>query len=87
MESILKLKRSLVTPPFPAYPDFDKPFMVKTDASKLCFGGVFAQKGEEEKVHPIRYVSRTIKQAEKHCHACEREALTVVFSLRQFRVY
>lgn len=86
-DAFQNLKKALVSPPVLAYPDFDKPFIVETDASKVGVGAVLAQKGKDGKVHPIQYSSRTMTKSERNYHACERESLAVIFALRHFRVY
>lgn len=81
------LKRKLTTPPLLAFPDFDLPFIVETDASCLSLGAVLAQKKEDDKIHPIQFASRTMTISEKKYATCEREALAVIFTLKKFRVY
>lgn len=82
-----KLKEALISPPVLSYPDFEKPFIVETDASKVAVGAVLCQRGEDGKVHPIEYASRTMTAAERGYSACEQESLAVVFALRKFRLY
>ena len=81
------LKEKLTTPPVPTFPNFEEPFVVETDASSVCLGAVLAQKKEDGRIHPVQYASRTMTPAERNYSACEREALAVVFALKNFRVY
>lgn len=81
------LKQALTTPPVLAFPDFDEPFEVETDALTKAVGAVLSQKKEDGRVHPIQFASRTMNAAEKKYSACEREALVVVFALKKFRIY
>ena len=81
------LKQRLTTPPVLAFPEFEAPFIVGTDASSVAFGALLAQKKADEKVHPIQYTNRTMAAAERNYSACEREALAVIFALKKFRVY
>ena len=67
-----KLKTALVTPPVLAYPDFEEPFVVETDASNVALGAVVAQKKEDGKDHPIEYASRTMSAPERKYTTCER---------------
>ena len=63
-----------------AYPDFNAPFEIHTDASKLQIGAVISQKGK-----PIAFYSQNMKSAQKNYTATEKELLSVVASLKYFR--
>ena len=69
-----------------AYPDFDEPFIVATDASTLGIGGVLSQlhNGTER---PIAFYSRALRTYEKNYTVSELEALAVVESCKTFDVY
>lgn len=82
-----ELKQALVDALVLAYPDFDKPFVVETDASGRGVGAVLAQKKDDGHVHPTNFASRSLNSAERNYFACEREALVVIFAIRKFRVY
>ena len=86
-EAFEKLKLKLTSPPVLAFPDFQRPFVVETDASSVAVGAVMAQRKEDRKVHPIQYASRPMTSAERKYSACEHEALAVIFALKKFRVY
>ena len=85
-EAFLRLKEALTTAPVLAFPDFDLPFIVDTDASSRAVGAVLAQK-QEGRIHPIQYASLSLNSAEKNYSACEREAVAVFFALRKFRIF
>ena len=82
-----ELRIKLTSAPFLAYPDFEKPFVVETDASSVSVGAVLAQKKEDGKIHPIQYASRTMNMSERKYSAFEREALAFIFALKKLRVY
>ena len=82
-----RLKFKLTSPPVLAFPDFDQPFVVETDASSVAVGAVLTQRKEDKRVQPIQYASRTMTSAERNYSACEREALALIFALKKFRVY
>ena len=48
-KSFLALKEKLTSPPVLAFPNFDVPFIVETDASSVAIGAALAQKKEDEK--------------------------------------
>jgi hypothetical protein len=77
-----ELKRRLVTAPLLAVPDFQKPFRMVTDASKIGIGGVLLQDGR-----PCAFESRKLSPAEQNYHTTERELLAVVHCLQKWNVY
>lgn len=81
------LKLALVIPPILVFPNFQKPFFADTDASAVTLGAVLSQRKEDEKIHPIKYASRTTTSVEKRYSASDRETLAVNFALRQSRLY
>lgn len=65
-QSILyKLTDTLTNPPVLAYPDFDLPFVVHTDASEQGLGAVLYQR-QNGRLRVIDYGSRTLSPAEKN---------------------
>ena len=68
------------------YPDFDKPFLITTDASNYAIGAVLSQ-GEVEKDNPIHFASRTLNKREENFSATEKEMLAIYWSLKVFRNY
>lgn len=57
----------LTNPPILAYPDFDLPFVLHTDASNEGLGAVLYQR-QGEKLHVIGFGSRTLTPAERNYH-------------------
>ncbi|MEW8548469.1 MAG: reverse transcriptase domain-containing protein, partial [Candidatus Thiodiazotropha sp.] len=81
-----KLRQSLTTYPVLAYPDFQKPFRVQTDASGWAVGAVLSQEQKgEEKV--IAYASSTLSKSERNWSAYDKEFYAVVWAIRHFRPY
>ena len=88
-QALEKLIKHLTSQPIMAYPDYNKPFVVHTDACKYGLGAVLYQ--EQDGVHRvIAYASRTLTAAEKryHMHAGKLEFLALKWSVsEQFRDY
>lgn len=80
------LKKSLVTAPILAYPDFTKPFVLTCDASNYAISAILSQ-GPIGKDQPIAYASRTLNKAECNYSVTEKECLAVVFGTKAFRPY
>ena len=59
------LKLALTTAPVLGYPDFEREFILETDASLRGLGAVLSQVDEEGKTHVIAYMSQTLRPSEK----------------------
>ena len=86
-ESFLLLKSRLCSAPVLAYPQFDRPFTLQTDASDIGLGAVLTQFDSSGNEHIISYASRSLTDREKKYSANEKEALAVVFATDHFRAY
>jgi len=81
------LRQCLLKDPILVYPDFNKPFIIRTDASTKGIGGVILQEEEDGMEHPISCVSRSLKPAEENYSITDLEGLALIYSLKKFRQY
>jgi hypothetical protein len=63
-----------------AFPNFNKPFDIYTDASKVQLGAVIIQDNK-----PLAFYSRKLTDAQTRYTTTERELLSVVETLKEFR--
>lgn len=82
-----RLKTCLTTPPILAYPNFEKPFILYTDASTFALGAILSQKDEFKRERVIAYASRTLHKHERNYGVTELECLAVVWAVRYFHHY
>jgi len=69
-----------------AYPNFDLPFILTTDASKVAVAAILSQ--EQDGIErPIAYASRQMNRAEQAYSASESEMLALVWATKCFRWY
>ncbi|KAH9085757.1 hypothetical protein Ae201684P_005459 [Aphanomyces euteiches] len=90
-EALESLKRSLVSPPILAHPDFDLPFSIWVDASHIAVGSVLMQK-QQNKNRVIAYASQSLTKAQqkwisKEMGISEIECWGIVLATRKFRPY
>ena len=79
-QSFEKAKHIIAREVMLAYPDFSKPFEIHTDASHFQLGAVIAQEGK-----PIAFYSRKLNDAQTRYTTTERELLSIVETLKEFR--
>jgi hypothetical protein len=65
-------------------PDYNKPFILKTDASDLGYGGVLAQDYDGVE-HPISYFSGSFSPPQRKYSSWEREALAVIIGVKKYK--
>ena len=63
-----------------AYPNFEQPFEIHTDASHYQLGAVISQNGK-----PIAFYSRKLNDAQTRYTTTERELLSIVETLKEYR--
>ncbi|CAM4711668.1 unnamed protein product [Caretta caretta] len=85
--ALCALKEALVSAPGLINPDFDKPFMVFTDASDTGLGAVLMQADEKGERHPIVYLSKKLLPWEQNYAAIKKECLPMVWALQKLEPY
>ena len=81
------LKQRLMTAPILAYPDFERSFILYTDASRTGLGAVLSQIGPDGKEHVISYASRSLKPAETRYPITDQECLAIDWAVKYYRHY
>lgn len=81
-----KCKELLTNAPLLQYPDYEKPFILTTDASNVAIGAVLSQ-GTVGNDKPVAYASRTLSDTESRYSTIERELLAIIWAAKHFRPY
>ena len=63
-----------------SYPNFNKAFVIHTDASKLLLGAVISQDDK-----PIAFYRRKLNSVQVYYTTTERELLSIIETLKEFR--
>lgn len=80
------IQQSLSKSPVLDSPDFEKDFVLQTDASARGVRAVLLQ-GPLEDQHPIAYISRKLLPREQGSATVEKEALAIKWALDSFKYY
>ena len=88
VEAFDLLKTKCVTTPVLAFANFEKPFLLETDASSCSLGVVLSQKQDDDKYHLVTYASQELKGGEKKYHLSKLEFLALKWAMtNQFKEY
>lgn len=85
-ESFEKLKTIISSDQVLAYPDYNLPFILTTDASNYALGAVLSQK-QDGTERPIAFASRTLNNTELNYCTTEKEALAIMWAINKFKQY
>ena len=86
-DAFLALKDSLSSAPILAYPNWDLPFLLKTDASNYAIAAVLSQVHDDGLERVVSYASRVLQDREQRYDTREKELLAVVYGCETFRKY
>lgn len=77
-----ELKAAMMTTPVLALPDFDKEFVIETDACDRGIGAVLSQNG-----HPIAFYSKALGVKNSKLSTYEKEFLAILMAVDKWRCY
>ena len=80
------LRKCLVSDSILHLPDFEKQFILQTDASSTGIGAILLQEFEGESF-PIMFASRKLLPRESRYSTIERECLALIWGIGKFQVY
>jgi len=81
------LKEAVAEEPVLIFPKMMEPFKMEVDASAIAIRAVLNQKGEDRKLHPVAYYSKSFSATEQNYDVYDRELLAIVKALQQWRTY
>ena len=82
-EAVRVLKDRIQMAPLLVFPDFDKPFLLETDASKEGMGVVLSQKQDDGCYHPVTFGSHSWTPVEKNYHSSKLQFLALKWSVME----
>ncbi|GFX61983.1 retrovirus-related Pol polyprotein from transposon 17.6 [Trichonephila clavipes] len=82
-----ELKGKLIDKPVLYASNFEREFIVQTDASNAGMGAVLTQLNEQGEEHPILYLSKKFSEVEKRYCTTEKECASIVFAIKRLHYY
>ena len=82
-EAVQMLKEKILILPLLAFPDFTKPFLLETDASKEGLGAILSQKQDDGRFHPVAFGNRSLMPAERNYHSSKLEFLALKWGVTE----
>ena len=82
--SFTNLKVAIATAPILRLPNFERQFVITTDASDVAIGAMLEQDFGSS-LQPIAFSSRKLNPTEIHYSAYERELLGIVWAISQWK--
>ena len=82
-----ELKMLLSSSPILLSPDFERPFVVQTDASDCGVAAVLSQLDGKDDEHPVAFFSRKLLPREQRYSTIEKECLAIKLGIQAFRFY
>lgn len=84
--SFATLKSKLISPQILQFPDYEKDFIIITDASKLACGAVLAQVHDGFEL-PVAFASKAFTKGESNKSTIEQELTAIHWAVNHFRPY
>ena len=81
------IKTKLSEAPVLAHPDINKPFVLITDASGYCIGGILAQNDDFGVLHPISYGSAVLSESQQKWATWQRELYALVHFCEKYHTF
>ena len=81
------MKQIISTVPVLAYPDFNQPFILYTDASKEGLEAILAQEGADKRIHPVTFILYKNNCHERNYPITDLEGLAVFWVIKKLKRY
>ncbi|KAF8760778.1 hypothetical protein RHS01_01317 [Rhizoctonia solani] len=62
-------------------------YFLETDASGVAMGAILSQQGEDNRLHPIAYMSKSFSGAEANYNTHDKELLAIIKALEEWRIF
>src|SRR6266542_16793 len=80
-----RLKQIMSSVPVLVHPDFNRPFILYTKASKEGLGAILAQEGQDKRIHPVTFISYKNNCHERNYPITDLEGLAVFWAVKKLK--
>jgi len=67
--------------------DFNRPFILYTDASKKGLEVILAQKGQDKRIHPVTFILYKNNRHERNYPITDLERLAIFWTIKKLKRY
>ncbi|GBL81177.1 Retrovirus-related Pol polyprotein from transposon 17.6 [Araneus ventricosus] len=68
-------------------PDYNREFIVQTDASHLGIGIVLSQRDDKGDEHPVLYLNKKFTEAQRKYVTTEKECAAIIYAIKKLKYY
>ena len=86
-DAFLKIKEKLCSTEVMKFPDFNKPFRLTTDASKIGYGAILEQEDDNGEIRPVAFASKTLPEEATRYTTTELELGAMRWAARHYKYY
>ncbi|QRW22121.1 Retrotransposable element Tf2 protein [Rhizoctonia solani] len=82
-----ELKALVTRSPVLIHSNPELPYYLETDASGVAMGAILSQQGEDNRLHPIAYMSKSFLGAKSNYDMHDKELLAIIKALEEWQIF
>src|SRR5881394_4664334 len=86
-EAFERIKNEISKNPTLIHPDPKKTYYLETDASGVAMGAILSQKADDDRLHPIAFLSESFSPPQRNYDTHDKELLAIIRALEHWRLY
>ncbi|KAF8750825.1 hypothetical protein RHS01_09156 [Rhizoctonia solani] len=84
-QAFQELKALVTKAPVLIHSNPNLPYYLETDASGIAMGAILSQQGDNNRLHPVAYMSKSFSGAEANYNTHDKELLAIIKALEEWR--
>ncbi|QRW26250.1 Retrotransposable element Tf2 protein [Rhizoctonia solani] len=86
-DAFQELKTLVTQSPVLVHSNPELPYYLETDASGVAMGAILSQRGEDNCLHPVAYMSKSFSGAKANYDTHNKELLAIIKALEEWRIF